>query len=247
MYLLKRKTRKRAKGKSGERAYAIGDVHGCLQETQVLLNKIKTDNDYRATAKTYVVFLGDLIDRGPQSKGVIEFLMQFPYKFAEPLFIMGNHEEMMVRGMTNEADLLPAWLKYGGYECAQSYGVNKSELQDKDCHLIQRILRRAIPRKHVDFLSEFLDYVQFGDFLFTHAGIKPGIPLGEQSPRELRWIREPFLNHNGDLGVTVVHGHTVSAEVVVKHNRIGLDTGAYQTGRLSALCIDEDEISFLTN
>lgn len=233
------------KGKLGERAYAIGDIHGCLSETRALLHKIKRDNDYRDEAKTYLVFLGDLIDRGPASKGVIELLLNFPYEFAEPLFIMGNHEEMMVRGLMGERELLPNWLQYGGYACAESYGVSKNELIGQQPEILEHILRSAIPKKHVEFLAGFLDYVQFGDFLFTHAGIRPGVPLPQQSSRELRWIRGPFLNFKGDHGVMVVHGHTICDEIEIKGNRIGIDTGAYKTGRLSAICIEEEHLFYL--
>ncbi|MEO1323963.1 MAG: metallophosphoesterase family protein [Pseudomonadota bacterium] len=243
MIALTRNKGGRWKGKVGERAYAIGDIHGCLSETQALLQKIKRDNDYRDQAKTYIVFLGDLIDRGPASKGVIELLLNFPYKFAEPLFIMGNHEEMMVRALMGERELLPNWLQYGGFACAESYGLSKNDLIGQDPEILERRLRSAIPKKHVEFLAGFLDYVQFGDFLFTHAGIRPGVPLTRQNSRELRWIRDPFLNFKGDHGVIVVHGHTISDEIEITKNRIGIDTGAYTTGRLSAVCIEEEDVS----
>ncbi|MEM7329354.1 MAG: metallophosphoesterase family protein [Pseudomonadota bacterium] len=233
------------KGKSGERAYAIGDIHGCLAETRALLQNIKTDNDYRDEAKTYLVFLGDLIDRGPDSKGVIELLLNFPFGFAEPLYVMGNHEEMMVRGLMGESELLPDWLKYGGYACAESYGLSRSQLMGQQPDALEHMLRSVIPKKHVEFLASFLDYVQFGDFLFTHAGIRPGVTLEQQNSRELRWIRDPFLNFEGDHGVMVVHGHTVSEEIEIKSNRIGIDTGAYKTGLLSAVCIEDDKVSYL--
>lgn len=235
------------KGKANERAYAIGDIHGCLLEMQSLLQKIKRDNDYRGEAPTYLIFLGDLIDRGPHSKGVIELLMDFPYRFAEPMFIMGNHEEMMVHGLMNDPLVLPDWLKYGGYACAESYGVSKQQLVGRDPRDMQYILRAAIPRPHVEFLASFLDYVKFGDFLFTHAGIRPGVPLKQQNSRELRWIRDPFLTYNGDHGMMVVHGHTVTEFVEMKKNRIGLDTGAYLTGRLSAICVEDESVAILNN
>lgn len=237
----------RPKGKAGERVYAIGDIHGCLSETQSLLQKIKVDNEYRGEAKTYLVFLGDLIDRGPDSRGVLELLLNFPYQFAKPLFIMGNHEEMMVRGLMGEPELLPDWLKYGGYACAESYGLSRGELSGHDPEVLEHLLRRAIPKKHVEFMSGFLDYVQFGDFLFTHAGIRPGVPLPQQKSQELRWIRGPFLSFKGDHGVMVVHGHTISEEIDVKNNRIGIDTGAYKTGCLSAVCIEDEQITYLQN
>lgn len=234
------------RGKKNERAYAIGDIHGCLKETEALLQAIKRDSDYRSPCDTHLIFLGDLIDRGPNSKGVIELLIGFPYTFASPLFIMGNHEEMMVRGLTGEPHLLPDWLDYGGYACAQSYGLAKSHLQGQPPQALEYQLRSAIPKEHIDFLSGFLDYVMFGDYVFTHAGIRPGIPLTKQDNRTFRWIREPFLDYNGDHGFVVVHGHTVEKEVTVKANRIGLDTGAYKTGKLSAICIEEDDLSFIS-
>lgn len=214
---------------------------------RALLQNIQTDDAYRDPTRTHLVFLGDLIDRGPDSKGVIELLMDFPYAFAEPLFIMGNHEEMMVRGLMEEPQLLPNWLHHGGYACAESYGIQRNQLMGRDPAALQYILRSAIPKKHVEFLASFLDYVRFGDFLFTHAGIRPGVPLQRQSSRELRWIRDPFLSYEGELGLMVVHGHSVSDAIEIKSNRIGLDTGAYLTGRLSAICIEDEHVSFLSN
>lgn len=247
MISFKRNGLSRAKGKPEQRAYAIGDIHGCFSETKALLERIKAHNDYRDQVPTYVIFLGDLVDRGPNSKSVVEFLMSFPYSFAEPIFIKGNHEEMMVRGLMGEPNLLPDWLEYGGYACAESYGLPQSQLRGQEPEALEYLLRSVIPKKHVDFLDGFLDYVQFGDFLFTHAGIRPGISLENQNSRELRWIRDPFLRHKGDLGVIVVHGHTISEEIEVKNNRIGLDTGAYKTGLLSAVCIEDACVSFLNN
>lgn len=246
MFGFKQKTKKIPKGKAGKRAYAVGDIHGCLDETKRLLSLIDADNENRSSAETYIVFLGDLIDRGPASRGVIELMMDFPYAFAEPLFIMGNHEEMMVRGLMGEPELLPGWLEHGGFTCAESYGVPRSHLQGQEPDAMEHILRSAIPKSHAEFLKSFLEYVQFGDYLFTHAGIRPGVPLEQQSARELRWIRGPFLDYEGDHGVVVVHGHTVNDEIVVKPNRIGVDTGAYKTGRLSALCIEEEHVSFVS-
>ncbi|MEL7096321.1 MAG: metallophosphoesterase family protein [Pseudomonadota bacterium] len=245
MLTRKKSQRWTPKGKSGQRAYAIGDIHGCLDQTHSLLQKIKAHSDYRDDIDTHVIFLGDLVDRGPNSKGVVELLMDFPFSFAKPLFVMGNHEEMMVRALSGEPELLPEWLEYGGYACAESYGIPQSQLLGQSTAALEHLLRSAIPKSHVEFLRGFLDYVQFGDFLFTHAGIRPGLSLGNQNSRDMRWIRQPFLNHKGDLGVMVVHGHTISEDVVVKSNRIGLDTGAYKTGRLSAVCIEYDQVSFI--
>ncbi|MCR9271104.1 MAG: serine/threonine protein phosphatase [Hyphomonadaceae bacterium] len=246
MFAFRKKSARLPRGKPGERAYAIGDIHGCLQETLQLLEQIEADCAQRDPKTTHLIFLGDLIDRGPESRGVIELLMDFPYRFAQPHFITGNHEEMMVRGLMGEPELLSGWLEHGGFACAESYGVPRSHLQGQQPDALEHILRSAIPKKHADFLKSFLESVQFGDYFFTHAGIRPGIPLDKQSGREMRWIRGPFLEHEGDHGVVVVHGHTVNDEVVVKSNRIGLDTGAYKTGKLSAICIEEESVSFLS-
>lgn len=246
MSLFDRRSSFKPTGKPDERVYAIGDVHGCFEQLLSLLQKIKTDNDYRHEARTYLVFLGDLVDRGPNSKGVVEFLMNFPSTPFEPLFIMGNHEEMMVRGLMGEPHLLPDWLKYGGYDCAESYGVPRSRLIGTDPAAMELVLRAAIPKKHVEFLSGFLDYVKFGDYVFTHAGIRPGIELEAQDSRELRWMRQPFLNYAGEHGFVVVHGHTITDGVEIKSNRIGIDTGAYKTGKLTAICIEDADVSFVS-
>lgn len=233
------------KGKPGQRVYAIGDIHGCLSLLKKLLHQIKTDNDYRHTTETHLVFLGDLIDRGPNSQGVIEFLMKFPYDFARPLFIMGNHEEMLIRALSGEPHLLPGWLDHGGYACLESYGVDQRQLMRQRLDVLEHIVKTAIPNSHIQFLRGFLDYVQCGDFFFTHAGVRPGVSLKNQTAHEMRWIRDPFLGYEGNLGAVVVHGHTISKEIEVKHNRIGIDTGAYRTGRLSAVRVEEGDYSFL--
>mgnify|MGYP001801168189 CR=1 FL=1 len=244
MVARKPKNKRYPRGKVGERAYAVGDIHGCLNETLTLLQQLKTDNDYRDEAITYMIFLGDIVDRGPDSKKIVELLMDFPYEFAEPLFIKGNHEEMMVRGLTNEPELLQQWLKFGGFECAESYGLRRDQLSGQSPWVVQQMLRSVVPKEHVDFLDGFLDYVQFGDFLFTHAGLRPGVALSQQNPRDMRWIRDAFLEFDGEFELMVVHGHTISDEIEIRHNRIGLDTGAYETGRLSAICIEDHQTKY---
>jgi len=244
--LRKNQFTRRPKGKPGQRVYAIGDIHGCLEETKVLLQKIKIHNDYLGQSRTHLIFLGDIIDRGPDSKGVIELLMSQSFDFASPIFIMGNHEEMAVRGLMGEPHLLRKWLEYGGFAFAESYGVPRSALMGQDDISLEHILRSAVPKSHIVFLSKFLECVAFGDYLFTHAGIRPGVPLDAQEARDMRWIREPFLEFSGDHGVVVVHGHTITEEIDQRSNRIGIDTGVYQTGRLSAVFIEEEEVSFLS-
>ena len=204
-----------------------------------MLDRIAADASDRAPARTVIVFLGDLIDRGPRSADVVERLRTYRPAFARPLFLMGNHEEVLLRILGGEGDLIPDWLRFGGAECAESYGVDPDELERSPAAAAVKLLQDAIPPGHRRFLSGFADSASFGDYLFVHAGIRPGVALANQVPRDLRWIRLPFLDDVADHGHCVVHGHTISEEVEFRSNRIGLDTGAYRTGVLSALGIEE--------
>jgi serine/threonine protein phosphatase 1 len=225
----------------GRRAYAIGDVHGRLDLLEEMLALIEADNGRRPRARTTIVFLGDLIDRGPESAGVVERLRAYRPAFASTLFLMGNHEEVLLRVLRGEIQLLADWLQFGGAETLRSYGVDPGELRAMRSAEALELLRRKIPAEHVEFLSNFVDSASFGSYLFVHAGIRPGIALASQAPEDLRWIREPFLSDDSDHGHVVVHGHSISSEVELRHNRIGLDTGAYRSGILSALGIDAGE------
>jgi len=224
-------------GPSGHRAYAIGDVHGRLDLLETLLEQIEADDRCRGRAKTVVIFLGDLIDRGPESAGVVERLRTYRPDFAKPVFLMGNHEEVLLRIVKGETVLVPDWLRFGGAECLQSYGVDPGELGKLSERAAQRLIVERIPEEHIAFLSSFVDSASFGTYLFVHAGIRPGVPLASQSTQDLRWIRQPFLHDESDHGRVVVHGHTISEEVELLPNRICIDTGAYRTGVLTALGI----------
>lgn len=228
-------------GPRGHRAYAVGDIHGRLDLLDELLERIAADNRGRGRAKTTIVFLGDLIDRGPQSAEVVERLRLYRPGFARPLFLMGNHEEVLLRILGGEAELIHDWLRFGGGECALSYGLDPDELRKARGSHAVRLLDRAIPREHQKFLTSFVDTASFGQYLFVHAGVRPGVPLASQLPHDLRWIRLPFLGDERDHGRVIVHGHTISEGIDVRPNRIGLDTGAYRTGVLSALGIEESE------
>jgi serine/threonine protein phosphatase 1 len=232
-------------GPKGHRAYAVGDVHGRLDLLDEILEKIEEDNARRAAASTTVVFLGDLIDRGPQSAEVVERLRNYHPDFAEPVFLMGNHEEVLLRIMGGETAILPDWLQFGGAECARSYGVDPVDLECREPAAALRLLRLAIPRGHLNFLAGFSDTASFGRYLFVHAGIRPGVPLVQQVPQDLRWIRGPFLEDESDHGSIVIHGHTITGDVDERVNRIGLDTGACWTGVLTAVGLEGNERWFL--
>jgi len=236
-----RRSKAIAKGPRGRRAYVIGDVHGCLDELDRLLARIEEDSEGRARSRTSIVFLGDLIDRGPHSSRVVERLRTYSPPNASTHFIMGNHEEVMLKVLAGETDLLASWLRFGGGETLISYGVDPAEVRRLAPDEAAERIARAVPQAHVDFLESFADSIVFGGYLFVHAGIRPGIELGEQSPSDLRWIREPFLSDPVDHGLVVVHGHTITNEVEFAPNRIGIDTGAFCTGTLTALAIEERE------
>jgi serine/threonine protein phosphatase 1 len=237
----------RYRGKAGCRAYAVGDIHGRLDLLDELLARIEQELKVKPVRDAYLVFLGDLIDRGPDSAGVVERLRGYrPPPGVRTIFLMGNHEEVMLRVIGGEKGLLENWLVWGGAECVRSYGIDPGHLGRLAEDEAIALLRRKVPVEHRSFLNKFADTFTFGDYLFVHAGILPGRPLDEQEKRDLRWIREPFLNDDKEHGFLVVHGHTIVEEVEERRNRIGIDTGAYRTGNLSALAIEEEERWYLS-
>lgn len=219
-----------------QRAYAVGDVHGRLDLFAALIAAVETDDSARGEAETTIVLLGDLVDRGPDSAGVLDAARKLQARRTVRI-IAGNHEEMFLQSL-DDADILRHFLRYGGRETALSYAIDPDRYRESTLEEAQDLLREAVPVEDLDFIAGFEDHVKIGDYLFVHAGIRPGAPLEDQRPNDLRWIREPFLSHAGDHGHTVIHGHTITDEVDVRPNRIGIDTGAYQSGRLTALGLE---------
>jgi serine/threonine protein phosphatase 1 len=228
----------------GMRLYAIGDIHGQLDLLHDILRRIEEDHRARSDAELHLMFLGDYVDRGPQSAGVIEFLIKAPSLYGSCHFLKGNHEDAMVRVLEGGRDQIENWLRYGGRETLHSYGISDRVIAMGGTFLSAE-LSDKVPMAHRHFLNSLEPCKQFGDYVFVHAGIRPNVPLARQDPADLMWIRSPFLDFKGDHGVTVVHGHTVTDNVVVTGNRIGIDTGAYRTGRLSAIGIEGTDRWFL--
>ena len=228
-------------GARGCRAYVIGDIHGRLDLLDHLLGKIHGELEQQPAPRTLLVFVGDLIDRGPSSCQVLERLRTYRRPGVEPVFLLGNHEEVLLRILRGESQLIAKWRWFGGTECLQSYGVNVAEVARATDDEALAIVRRAIPGEHVEFLESFADSCRFGDYLFVHAGIRPGVQFEQQTQADMRWIRDPFLADESDHGFVVVHGHTISDAVEHRANRIGIDTGAYRTGLLTALAIEGAE------
>lgn len=230
---------------AGERVYAIGDVHGCLAELALLTEAIREDARGFAGDIT-IVFVGDFIDRGPASAGVLDYLTGSRLPGGTHRFLMGNHEEAMLEVLDGNAESLAGWLRFGGMQTLESYGISRGEVYRLGLDLPAR-MREVVPPSHVSFLRRLEDQVRIGDYLFVHAGIRPGTPLREQDQFDLRWIRGEFLDDDEtDHGVMVVHGHTIAAKPELKRNRIGIDTGCFSSGKLTALVLEGEERRFLS-
>jgi serine/threonine protein phosphatase 1 len=228
-------------GARGWRAYGVGDIHGRLDLLDELLDQIHDDIRRRPARQVLLVFVGDLIDRGPSSAQVVERLRTYRHPDVRTVFLLGNHEEVLLRILAGETDLIAKWRWFGGTQCLNSYGVDTAKLAAVSDEEALELIRKAIPKEHVEFLESFDDSCRFGDYLFVHAGIRPGVEIDQQRQSDLRWIREPFLFDETDHGFVVVHGHTIRSEVEVRPNRIGIDTGAFSSGVLTAIAIEGSE------
>ncbi len=229
----------------GERLYAIGDIHGRLDLLNLLLAKIEADDATRPEAKTKLIILGDLPDRGPESRGVIEKLMRMAAASPDIVFLMGNHEEMMIRTYEGDRQVAGTFNKTGGRETMLSYGVAPELYDSWDLGTFAAKAADYIPADHIDFLRSFQNWHRAGDYLFVHAGIAPGIAIEDQDPVELRWIRRTFIESTDDHGAMIIHGHTVTDGVDVRPNRIGIDTGAFQSGVLTAIGLEGNDRWFI--
>jgi len=218
------------------RLYAIGDIHGRLDLLEQLLAMIDRDDAGRLPMETTLVFLGDLVDRGPNSAGVVECLRLLAHAKPGTRFLSGNHEEVFLRAVNDPGlEALKFFCRIGGRETILSYGISEANYNAMDYEELKATLTARVPQSHVTFLESFEDKIEIGDYLFVHAGIRPGVALDDQRPRDLRWIREPFLDYATQHERMIVHGHTITADIDEHSNRIGIDTGAYASGRLTAL------------
>lgn len=247
-----RRTRPRSPGRERLSAnvrpgavYAIGDVHGCLDELLQLEQLIQSDAA-NVEGEKWIVMLGDYIDRGPRSAQVIDHLLALPPRGFRRFALAGNHEQMLLDFLASPR-LAADWLEYGGWETLGSYGIDARD-RTMDATVAATMLGARMPRSHLDWLRQLPVSLELPGFVFVHAGIRPGRPLAEQDESDLLWIREPFLEIPGDAGVLVVHGHTPETEAVVRPWRLGIDTAAFATGRLTSARIDAGgEISFLAS
>jgi len=233
----------------GSRVYAVGDIHGRADLLDDLHRLIAEDAAGAAAARRVIVYLGDYIDRGFESRRVIETLIGRPPDGFEAVHLLGNHEQALL-DFLDDVRAGPAWMSFGGDATLVSYAVGLPASLDRDARLevARTDLKRKLPDAHLAFLRGLPTHHVEGDYLFVHAGVRPGVPLADQTREDLIWIREPFLGSTADHGHVVVHGHTIHPDIGspdLRPNRIGVDTGAYLSGHLTCVVLDGTERRFL--
>ncbi len=230
----------------GMRVYAVGDIHGRDDLLVQLLAQIDADDQSRGPADTQIILLGDLVDRGSSSAQVIDTAIALKHRKPNTRFLMGNHEEVFIQACREPTgELIRFFIRIGGEATIMSYPISRSDYLDLDIQELADRLPTLVPEYHLAFLEGFEDQIIIGDYAFVHAGIKPGLPLADQAPKDLRWIREEFLNHKGDFEKVIIYGHTITADVDESRSRIGIDTGAYDSGKLTAIGLEGSERWYL--
>jgi serine/threonine protein phosphatase 1 len=228
----------------GMRVYCVGDIHGRDDLLDQMAERVASDIDDRSFDHAVTVFLGDYVDRGLGSKQVVERFVcsEWPTAFTA---LAGNHEDLLTAFLEDER-VLDAWRSLGGLETLHSYGVNVGLANGKrDIAAVQAAFVAAFPERHRQFLKSLTSSIAIGDYFFCHAGVRPGVPLDRQERNDLLTIRDTFLSSEVEHGKLVVHGHTPSLVPEIRRNRIGIDTAAYATGRLTCLVLENDQIRFL--
>ncbi len=229
------------------RIYAVGDIHGRLDLITQLLEKITLDAAQAPLERQELVFLGDYIDRGFQSRGVLNLLRTGLPALFTPVFLRGNHEEVMLRFYDGDMSIAMDWLYFGGRETLASYGIAPPppNLPRERLPAIHAEFVNKVPPEDITFLRATQLHYVCGDYTFVHAGLRPGLPLERQLREDLLFIRSDFMQSDDDFGTMVVHGHTIVDSPEVRSNRISIDTGAYATGRLTCLVLEGSARRFL--
>ena len=229
----------------GMRVYCVGDLHGRDDLLRQMAERVQADLQVRSFDQVVTIFLGDYIDRGLGSMRVVDQLARG--EWPTPMIpLAGNHENLLIAFLEDER-VLEAWRGLGGLETLHSYGVNVAPaVVGRDFRAVQAAFATHLPESHRHFLKTLEVSKTIGDYFFCHAGIRPGLPLDSQVRNDLLTIREPFISSKAEHGKLVVHGHTPSVAPEIRPNRIGIDTAAYATGRLTCLVLEEDERRFLS-
>lgn len=231
----------------GRLVYAVGDVHGYARQLEAMIGQIRADAARSAPGvRPMVVFLGDYVDRGPDSRGAIDLILGL--RAADDFDVValrGNHEDALLRFLV-EPSYAPAWIGNWGEATLRAYGVRPPSPVDLGaCEAARARFAEALPRAHRAFLAGLALSVTVGDYLFVHAGVRPGVALDAQDPRDLIWIRYDFLESDAAFGKVVVHGHTPADTPQLRPNRIGVDTGVYYSGTLTAVRLEGERQAFL--
>lgn len=227
----------------GIRIYAVGDIHGRSDLLAEMIDRIDSDRRRRPIAQAIEVYLGDYIDRGPDSKGVIDQLAVRIVR-NDAICLRGNHESILERALV-DSTVLPHWSQLGGLQTLASYGFSLDGLDDRAMSAVLQTFREVFPQTHDLFLRCLRNIYSCGDFLFVHAGIRPGVPLDRQQQHDLLWIRDEFLTSTQQHGKIVVHGHTPVAFPEIRNNRINIDTGAWYSGVLTCVAIEDSTLLVL--
>ncbi len=223
----------------GRRVYAIGDIHGCAAQLTALHGKIQEDLARRPIGSALLLHIGDYVDRGVDTKGVIARLVNgSPIPGTEMVNLMGNHENTMIEALAGERAAATDWLFTGGRPSLTSYGADPDQPRDT--------WRRHVPDSHVAFLKNLTLMHREGEYVFVHGGVRPGVALEDQARDDLLRMRQPFLYSEQDFGAVVVHGHSPVKAPVIRHNRIAIDTGAVFGGEMTCLVLEDDRLGFLT-
>ena len=223
----------------GRRVYAIGDIHGCAAQLAALHALIADDLAARPIASALLLHIGDYVDRGVDTKGVIDRLAEgSPVPGTEMVNLMGNHENTMIEALNGERAAATDWLFTGGRPSLKSYGVDPDSPRDT--------WRAQVPASHISFLRELKLMHREGGYVFVHGGVRPGVPLEQQARDDVLRMRQPFLYSEQNFGAVVVHGHSPVKAPVIRHNRIAIDTGAVFGGEMTCLVLEGDRLGFLT-
>jgi serine/threonine protein phosphatase 1 len=226
------------------RLYAIGDIHGRLDLLEQMIDLINRDIESHA-GKAVIATLGDYIDRGPDSYGVLDRLAKNPFN-GRYVALKGNHEALLEAFLDNPA-IGPDWWRLGGLDTVKSFKIAvEPKISLAGFKRVASELRGAMPQAQQEFLKSLKPSLMIGNFFLCHAGVRPDTSLNHQSEDDLLWIREAFLSSQSDFGKIIVHGHTPRREPEVLANRINIDTGAYASGRLTCVALDESGHRFIT-
>ena len=221
------------------RIYAVGDVHGHIKLLEIIHTLIRNDLEKNPVDDYKLIFLGDYIDRGPDSAGCIEYLINLMAENNNVICLKGNHEDKLENFLADPIGFADSFFTYGGIDTAVSYGIDMAEYRGRDDEISRKgsELSNSIPAHHKSFYSKLDKSVTFGAYMFVHAGVRPGVALDQQSEDDLIWIRSEFITNQQLYEKVIIHGHTPAYPMEVQPNRINVDTHAYQTGVLSCLVL----------